>query len=129
MAEKNNATPTDNSAETKNEEFSTEQKQEQTNEGGGLTSPEGILMLCVAGILDGIGFLLLCFALDDCGILDIFGMLIMGGWLLSRGNKGGVMEAGKKGLKRFGVTTLIEIVPYLGGICPSWIILVWKELK
>jgi len=98
-----------------------------------LTGPEGILLLCVAGLLDAIGFGLFLFSwigVDDYGILDIVGAVIIGGWLLTRnGFSGGVEEAAKKTLKRFGFAFGAELVPFLGGIAPSWTILVWKELK
>ena len=96
-----------------------------------LTGPEGILLLCVAGLLDAIGFvlfLLFWIGVDDYGILDIIGVVIIGGWMFVRsgGSNKNIM---KKGLKRFAVAFGIELVPFLGGICPSWTILVWKELK
>ncbi len=98
---------------------------------GNLTGPEGILMLCVAGILDGIGLILFCLSwlgIDDYAILDVLGMLIIGGWMFFRG--GGLNEKIiKRGLRRFGIATVVELVPFLGGIAPSWTILVWKELK
>ncbi|OGZ65150.1 MAG: hypothetical protein A2998_02605 [Candidatus Staskawiczbacteria bacterium RIFCSPLOWO2_01_FULL_37_25b] len=95
---------------------------------GNLTAPEGILMLCVAGILDGIGFiffLLSWLGVDDYGILDILGAVIIGGWLFMR--KGTAAASGA--LKRFLIAFGIETVPFLGSISPSWTIMVWKELK
>jgi hypothetical protein len=98
---------------------------------GNLTGPEGVLMLCAAGILDGIGFalfLLSWLGIDDYGILDVLGMLIIGGWMFLRG--GGLnKKIIKRGLRRFTVATIIELIPFIGGIAPSWTILVWKELK
>ena len=103
-----------------------------------LTGPEGILMLCVAGLLDAIGFAIFCictwFGIDDYCILDIIGAVIIGGWLLMRtGFSGGTQDAiekvAKKTAKRFGWAFGTELVPFLGGFVPSWTILVWKELK
>lgn len=51
---------------------------------GSLTSPEALVMFTVAGILDGIGYILLFFALDDFWILDVIGFLIIGGWMYFR---------------------------------------------
>lgn len=96
--------------------------------GGNLTGPEGILMLCVAGLLDIIGFmffLLSWLGVDDYGILDIFGVIIIGGWLLIRK---GQASTGKT-LKRFLIAFGVEAIPIIGSASPSWIILVWKELK
>lgn len=110
-----------------------EQEESANNEntGGGLTGPEGILMLCVAVLLDLVGFLLFCVSwlgVDDYGILDVLGMIIIGGWMFTRGSElnKNIM---KKGLRNFGFATLVELVPFLGGIAPSWTILVYKELK
>jgi hypothetical protein len=98
---------------------------------GNLTGPEGVLMLCVAGILDMLGFILFLLSwlgIDDFGVLDVLGMLIIGGWMFMRG--GGLnKKIIKRGLRRFGFSSAIEIVPWLGGIAPSWTILVFIELK
>ena len=54
----------------------------------GLTSPEGILMLCVAALLDIIGFIIFIlgtwFGIDDYGILEIIGVAIIGTWMAIR---------------------------------------------
>ena len=50
--------PKENSASLPAEESETQESTEITEVGGGgnLTSPEGILMLCAAGLFDAIGF-------------------------------------------------------------------------
>jgi len=98
------------------------------SEKGNLTGPEGVLMLCVAAILDGLGLIFFCFSwlgIDDFGVLDIIGVAIIGGWLFIRKGRDSASGAFKKLLIAF----CVEAVPFLGGISPSWIILVWKELK
>jgi len=108
-----------------------ETKTSQSGGGGNLTGPEGVLMFCVAGILDGIGFilfLLFWLGIDDYGILDVLGMIIIGGWMFVRGG-GANKNIIKRGLRRFGFAAVVELAPFLGGIAPSWTILVWKELK
>jgi hypothetical protein len=95
---------------------------------GELTGPEGILMLCIAGTLDIIGFIFFCLswlAIDDYGILDILGALIIGGWLFTRKGAGSATGA----LKRFLIAFGVEAVPILGSVSPSWTIMVWKELN
>lgn len=92
---------------------------------GGHTSPEGILMLCAAGIFDGIGLILLCFGVDDFFILDICGAIFFGSWIGTRERAAGA----KKILNKFLVTLGFELPPYLGGISPSWTIFVWRELN
>jgi len=95
---------------------------------GNLTSPEGILMLLLAVGIDGTGLIITFFLLDDLGILDAIGMVVIGGWMYSRsGSNAG--SATKKGLKRFILSFAVELTPYLGGVSPSWTWLVYKTLK
>ncbi len=64
----------------------------------GITSPEGIIMLLVAVILDITGFVIFClgtwFGIDDYGILEIIGIAIFGPWMSIRygslGSEGGM---------------------------------------
>lgn len=103
---------------------------------GQLTAPEGILMLCVAGLLDIIGLILLCLSwlgVDDYGILDIIGFFIIGGWLLirtgtMRGTKG-AQQIAKKVAKKFGIAFIIELIPFVGSAAPSWTWCVYSVLK
>lgn len=70
----------------------------------GLMSPEAIIMLPVAALLDLTGFTVFIlgvwFGVDDYGILDIIGGVIVGGWMFVRysalGSEGGmkVVEEG-----------------------------------
>jgi hypothetical protein len=97
-----------------------------------LISPEGVVMLSMAILIDVIGFVLFCLSwlgIDDYGILDIIGGIIIGGWLVFRQGFGGTKQAAKKGLTKFLIAFGIEVVPFLGGLSPSWTILVWKELN
>ena len=111
-------------------EDSVEIKSAEENSGN-ITSPEGILMLIVAGIIDGIGFIIFIlgawFAIDDYGILDILGMIIIGGWMYLKSSSNS--SAVKKGLKRFITSSVVELIPFLGGASPSWTWLVYKTLK
>ena len=106
--------------------------QQQGSDTGNLTSPEGILMLSIAIIFDAIGLFLFILSFFGIGIplswiLDVFGMFIIGGWMYTR--SGSVSGAVKKGLKRFMIAFVIELVPFLGDISPSWTWLVYKTLK
>jgi len=87
-------------------------------------------MLCTAALLDlFIGSLLLLFSwigVDDYGILDILGAMIIGLWLYFRA---GSWEGFKKGIKKFLLAFGIELIPIIGNISPSWTILVYRELK
>jgi hypothetical protein len=74
-----------------------------------------------------------CFGLDDLGIIDIIGLFVIGGWMLSRsgqiiGTKG-AKKAGGKIFKRLGLSFFGELIPYFGGIAPCWILAVYFELK
>jgi len=66
----------------------------------GITSPEGIIMLCVAILLDFIGFIIFLigtwFGIDDYAILDILGGMIIGGWLLIRHTFSGSSQNSKE---------------------------------
>jgi len=97
-------------------------------------SPEGVMMLSIAFILDFLGFMLVFFAfagVDDYGLLDILGTVSIGGWLLIKQffNSSGTVSAKKKmrGVK-FLVSAVTEFCPILGSIMPSWTILVFSEL-
>ena len=105
---------------------------------GILFSPEALVMLSFAIIIDLIGFALFCFALDDFWILDIIGLFVIGTWMIFRtGNitatralkkkVGG--KIGKKIFKRLGLTFLTEITPWVGGLIPAWTLAVYFELK
>ncbi len=54
----------------------------------GLTSPEGIIMLMVAAILDITGFIIFLlgtwFGIDDYGILEVIATVIIGVWMFIR---------------------------------------------
>ena len=47
-------------------------------------SPEGIIILPVAIIIDLVGIVLVCFGLDDFGITDIIAWIFLGTWGLFR---------------------------------------------
>ncbi|MCX6760158.1 MAG: hypothetical protein NTW46_02335 [Candidatus Nealsonbacteria bacterium] len=95
------------------------------------TSPEAIIMLFLSVSLDLIGYVLLFAALDDFWLTDIVGVLIIGSWVFTRsGGTGGFKgKKGIPGLKNFGIATVIEAVPYVGSLSPSWTVMVYKELK
>ncbi len=112
MAEKNQTSaPAD--------EQSTEASNKTPAEGGNITSPEGILMLCVAGIIDIISFIP---AINI--ISDVLGIIVIGGWLVI--TRPG--QAVKKAVKRFLIVLGIELIPILS-IAPSWTWFVYKTLK
>lgn len=118
--------PEEKDATNDNSESEKSNENEQTDKGN-LTAPEGVLMLCVATLLDGIGlilFFLSWLGVDDYGLLDIIGGVIIGGWLYFR--KGTISP---KMLRRFLIAFGVEVVPILGSVSPSWMILVWQELK
>lgn len=114
---------------------------------GSLFSPEAIIMLPLAIILDLIGIILIFFALDDFFITDIIGIVFIVGWIYFRS---GTIKVTKKVEKKVGkITTekagkmakkikklkwlrplciLAELIPYIGAL-PSWTILVFFELK
>jgi hypothetical protein len=90
------------------------------------------VMLFLAAIIDVFG--LACFFLSFTGfltpvaqvfstILDFVGLILIGGWILFSGG----MPPGKIGtrlLTRVGLAFLVESIPFLGDISPSWILAV-----
>lgn len=119
-----------------NPEVKTQDNQEEpdqaSQEGGSwinLASPEGIVMLFCALCLDMIGWILLMFGLDDFGVTDFLGILLVGGWSFLRLGTFNFGGKTKKTGKRFFLATIVELVPWLGSLSPSWTIFVASELK
>lgn len=96
-------------------------------------TPETFLMLPLAIGIDLVSIILVCFGLDDFGILDIFGTAFIGGWLFFR--KGKIPERKGSFLRRiftgkmskFLVPIFGEIIPYLG-VLPFWSLSVYFNL-
>jgi len=119
--------------EMKETEESLEEAEIETQKSGALFGPEGIVMMLAAGLLDLIGLIILCFGLDDFGILDIIGLFIIGGWMLSQSSQiigtKGAKKVGGKIFKRLGLSFLGEIIPYFGNVAPCWLLAVYFTLK
>ena len=104
---------------------------------GSLTTPEAFVIFPLAALLDLAGLIILCCGLDDFWILDTIGLILIGGWMFVRighitATKRAAQMAektGKKLLKRTGLAFLIEIIPWVGGLAPSWVLAVYFELK
>ena len=135
----------------KPKELSEERKEAPEKEGteessgrnfGSLSSPEGVLMMLAAIILDCFGLFFLIFGLDDFGIADVFGIFLIGGWMYSRSGiiampKGTEKKAkgwlrklfrGKGKWAKYLVPTIGELIPYFGGIAFCWTLAVYYEL-
>lgn len=90
---------------------------------GNLTSPEAILMLCVASAIDTISIIpVLNFASWLAGII------IVGGWYALFHTKQAAKSAAKKITIRFLIILGMEVIPVIS-ILPSWTWLVYKVLK
>jgi len=107
-------------------------------------------MMVIALVIDIISVALICFGLDDFGILDIIGLLIFGTWVFIRSGEqrdirsqkpvstkeksaaikkqGGTIlkRLGRVGL-RAGIIAILEFIPYLGTILFGWTLLVIIE--
>ncbi|MBZ9572952.1 hypothetical protein KJA17_02095, partial [Patescibacteria group bacterium] len=101
-----------------------EETPEET-EGGALFTPEGVLMLCIAVMLDLIGLFLFILSLFGIGIplsfiLDIIGLVIIGTWMFLRSGRIGMTKkaakVSRKFLKRLGLAFLGEVIPFFGDI-------------
>lgn len=118
---------------------SPEQISEPASEMGALFSPEGVIMMFLAILIDTAGlFCLVLTAVFGIGqiispVVDIIGMVLIGGWMLFRygqmtGTKG-AKKAGGKLLKRFGLSFLGELIPIFGDVAPCWTLAVYFTLK
>ncbi len=122
-------------------------------------SPKGALeavlvfpvMFIIALTIDIVGVVLICFGLDDFGILDIVGLIIFGTWVFARsgGEKNlsdqksvsttkeksaAIKKQGTTLLKRLGrvglragLIAILEFIPYIGAILFGWTIVVVIE--
>ncbi len=136
MADEQNVSQHENLETPEQEAPQEEQQEEEVGlESGGFKfiSPMAMLMFLTAGIIDLIGFIIACVGLDDFWILDITGLVVVGGLMFVDSGAitgtGKSKEAVKKMLKRLGTTELIEIIPWVGGISPSWLVAVFLHLK
>lgn len=90
---------------------------------GNLTSPEGILMLCIAGLIDVVSFIpFLNF------ISWLVGIIIIGGWYAVFHFKQATKSAAKKLVIRILIALGIEIIPVASAL-PGWTWFVYKTLK
>jgi len=119
------------------------------NTGGksGILSVEGIMMLFIAGMLDIAGIvcaiLVIAFGVGAVlgRIVSGFGFGIIGVWQLfrsgtvpSRGSQGGMMgqiakKTAKKFLKKHWWKLGLEAIPVVGDVAPSFLLMVYSELK
>ncbi len=120
-----------------------QEAQETSNGLGSLVSPEGMVMLALAIFFDLMGILLFFLSLFGIGIIiswlcDALALLMIGGWMffklatksapgLGQSQKGKITN--RRVLKRLGIAGVIEMIPFVGDIWPSWIIAVYKTLK
>ena len=104
---------------------------------GALFTPEGVVMMFIAAMLDLTGLGIFLLSLLGIGIplsflLDITGLLIIGGWTLLRSGSASTTKQaaklGKKAFKRLGLGFLGELVPFFGDIAFCWTLVVYLEL-
>lgn len=120
-----------------------EETEQETEKMGALFSPEGVLMLSLAIILDGLSlfcvFLILLFGtgLFFAKIVYIFGLIFIGGWAFIRSGtlpgKGKVRKKMVRGLtnflKRHWKKLAGKLVPAVGDALPLWTWTVYSELR
>jgi len=117
-------------------EESGEEKISETKMGDFL-SPIAFIMFLAAGLIDLIGFVILCFGLDDFGIMDLIGLIFVGSLMYihsqtitaTSGTQKTVKKFEKKILKRLGLSFLGELIPYFGNLAPCWTLAVYFQLK
>ncbi len=101
---------------------------------------ESFIMLSLAIFIDLVSWLLLLCGLDDFGILDIIGTASIGTWLVFKKGKAPQKGGGGLGLlepikkiftgkyTKLLVPIVIEIIPYLGTVSPTWFLSVYFNL-
>jgi small-conductance mechanosensitive channel len=125
----------------KTPETSEEETLEEPTGGGigALFSPEGVVLMTIAVILDLVGIILILFALDDFFITDIIGIIFISAWMLIRSSTVAVPKKMQKkaqtGLaklfrgpwKKFLTPIIGEVIPYAGAL-PCWTLAVYYEI-
>jgi len=122
-------------------------REETNNPKGALFSPEGIMMLFIAGLFDVAGWIsIILVAAFGIGVLlgqivNAFGFTVIGMWIFFRSGsmsiknpksgkeRGAAQGLVKKFLKKQWKKLLVEICPVLGDIYPGFILMVYSELK
>ena len=107
---------------------------------GALFSPEGVIMMPIAVILDLVGIILIIFALDDFFITDIIGIIFISAWMFIRSSTAAVPERMQKRTqtgvaklfrgskwKKFLTPIIGEVIPYVGAL-PCWTLAVYYEI-
>ena len=111
--------------------------EEQEKNSASILSPAGIIMLIAAVLIDLAGLIILCFGVDDLGILDVLGLVFIGGLMFiqsgeitgTKGAKKALKKTGGKVLKRIGLSFLGEVIPYFGGLAPCWTLAVYFHFR
>ncbi|MDD4409124.1 MAG: hypothetical protein PHW52_00545 [Candidatus Pacebacteria bacterium] len=91
-----------------------------------------LMMLMVALMLDVASLILLFLALDDFGLLDTCGIVIIGAWTFvksgSMPSRKGGKNPGSKLMGRFMGVGAVELIPYVG-VLPTWTLYVYSVAK
>jgi len=101
---------------------------------GALFSPEGVMMLTIAAIIDIIDFLI-----ASLWVLDIVAILIIGVWIYSRSQQITVTRRAAARLRKATqwarrlrwlrpLLIILEFIPIVG-MLPLWVLVVYFELK
>jgi hypothetical protein len=102
-------------------------------------TPERYMLFLLALLIDLSGLILLCFGLDDFGILDGIGIATVGFWMGLKSRKMTIPKTKGGGLRGFlknlytGKKSKFlavfggEMIPWLGGILWSWVAAVYFQ--
>jgi hypothetical protein len=94
-------------------------------------SLDELFMLFVALLLDLISLVLICLCLDDFGIMDTCGWIIIGIWSFVKNGSMPSRKGKSQGsniISRFMGTGIIELIPYIGAF-PTWTLYVYSAAK
>ncbi len=141
--EESKKTTEEESEETAGEEAKEESPEKEVPEespqigGGDFFSPAAIILFFTAVLIDIASLIVLCFGVDDFGILDITGLIFVGGLMyihagtatVSKGAQKLVKKTSTTFLKKIGLAFLGEVIPYFGSVAPCWTLAVYFHLK
>lgn len=88
-------------------------------------SPEGVVVLFFAIMLDVLGIVLNIFGIGV--VVTVIGLPTLGVWVWVRGGKVSLSKKAGRFAKKAGVTAILETISF--GLLPGWTVMVLRTLK
>ena len=113
------------------QEDTPEESESEPESSGGSFGALGMIMLLFACLIDLVSFIFV-FVGWDFGVSTILGVSVI--WPLMLASSGRITknpgeDITSKIMKKVGLASLIELIPVLGNISPTWTITVFMHLK